>query len=86
LGEHGQVTPGNGVLIGCHKEGKCIGNKGSDLNHLSSSGSNGNASAGITVEEGSSNNQITNMSSGGNGGSFDLIGECNSGLRCRTRC
>ena len=62
-----------GVLVGCHKEGKCNGNKGSDLNHLSSSGANGNAAAGITVEEGSSNNQITNMSSAGNGGQFDLI-------------
>lgn len=62
-----------GVLVGCHKEGKCNGNKGSDLNHLSSTGANGNAGAGITVEEGSSNNQITNMSSAGNGGSFDLI-------------
>ena len=62
-----------GVLVGCHKEGKCTGNKGSDLNHLSSSGANGNSGAGITVEEGSSNNQITNMSSSGNSGSFDLI-------------
>lgn len=62
-----------GVLVGCHKEGKCNGNKGSDLNHFSSSGANGNSGAGITVEEGSSNNQITNMSSAGNGGSFDLI-------------
>ena len=62
-----------GVLVGCHKEGKCNGNKGSDLNHLSSSGAKGNSGAGITVEEGSSNNQITNMSSAGNGGSFDMI-------------
>jgi hypothetical protein len=62
-----------GILVGCHKEGKCTGNKGSNLNHLSSAGANGNTGAGIAVEEGSSNNQITNMSSGGNGGSFDLI-------------
>ena len=62
-----------GVLVGCHKEGKCNGNKGSDLNHISSSGANGNSGAGITVEEGSSNNQITNMSSAGNGGTSDLI-------------
>jgi hypothetical protein len=62
-----------GLLVGCHKEGKCNGNKGSDLNHISSSGANGNSGAGITVEEGSSNNQITNMSSGGNGGTSDLI-------------
>jgi len=62
-----------GLLVGCHKEGKCNGNKGSDLNHISSSGANGNSGAGITVEEGSSNNQITNMSSSGNGGTSDLI-------------
>ena len=62
-----------GLLVGCHKEGKCTGNKGSDLNHLSSTGANGNSGAGITVEEGSSNNQITNMSSAGNGGTSDLI-------------
>src|ERR1700722_735797 len=62
-----------GVLVGCHKEGKCTGNKGSVLNHLSSSGTNGNSGAGITVEEGSSNNVITNMSAGGNGGTSDLI-------------
>ncbi|MFZ0677931.1 right-handed parallel beta-helix repeat-containing protein [Candidatus Binatus sp.] len=62
-----------GVLVGCHKEGKCTGNKGSDLNHISSSGTNGNGGAGITVEEGSSNNQITNMSAAGNGGTADLI-------------
>ena len=62
-----------GLLVGCHKEGKCTGNKGSDLNHFSSSGANGNSGAGITVEEGSSNNQITNMSSAGNGGTSDLI-------------
>src|SRR6202046_4335104 len=62
-----------GLLVGCHKEGKCTGNKGSDLNHLSSTGANGNSGAGITVEEGSSNNQITNMSSAGNGGPSDLI-------------
>ena len=62
-----------GVLVGCHKEGKCTGNKGSDLNHISSSGTNGNGGAGITVEEGSSNNQITNMSASGNGGTADLI-------------
>jgi len=62
-----------GVLVGCQKEGKCKGNKGSDLNHLSSAGANGNSGAGITVEEGSSNNQITNMKSSGNGGTSDLI-------------
>lgn len=62
-----------GLLVGCHKEGKCTGNKGSDQNHFSSSGANGNSGAGITVEEGSSNNQITNMSSAGNGGTSDLI-------------
>jgi parallel beta-helix repeat protein len=62
-----------GLLVGCHKEGKCTGNKGSDLNHFSSSGANGNSGAGITVDEGSSNNQITNMSSAGNGGTSDLI-------------
>lgn len=62
-----------GLLVGCHKEGKCNGNKGSDLNHISSSGANGNSGAGITVEQGSSNNQITNMSSAGNGGTSDLI-------------
>jgi parallel beta-helix repeat protein len=62
-----------GVLVGCHKEGKCNGNKGSDLNHVSSSGANGNSGAGITVEEGSSNNQITNVKSSGNGGTSDLI-------------
>ncbi|HWJ41182.1 MAG TPA: hypothetical protein VNT29_08615, partial [Candidatus Limnocylindrales bacterium] len=61
-----------GLLVGCQKEGKC-GGKGSDLNHFSSSGANGNSGAGVTVEEGSSNNQITNMSSGGNGGTADLI-------------
>jgi parallel beta-helix repeat protein len=62
-----------GVLVGCHKEGKCLGSKGSNLNHFSSSGANGNSGAGITVEQGSSNNQITNMSSAGNGGTSDLI-------------
>lgn len=62
-----------GLLVGCHKEGKCTGNKGSSLNHISSSGANGNSGAGITVEEGSSNNQITNMSASGNGGTSDLI-------------
>ena len=62
-----------GLLVGCQKEGKCKGNKGSDLNHVSSSGANGNSGAGITVEEGSSNNQITSMSSAGNGGTSDLI-------------
>jgi parallel beta-helix repeat protein len=69
LNKNGKI----GVLVGCHKEGKCNGNKGSDLNHISSSGANGNSGAGITVEQGSSNNQITNMSSGGNGGTSDLI-------------
>ena len=62
-----------GLLVGCSKEGKCTGNKGSDLNHFSSTGANGNAGAGITIEQGSSNNQITNMSSAGNGGTSDLI-------------
>jgi parallel beta-helix repeat protein len=62
-----------GLLVGCHKEGKCTGSKGSNQNHFSSSGANGNNGAGVTVEEGSSNNQITNMSSAGNGGSADLI-------------
>jgi len=69
LNGNGQI----GLLVGCHKEGKCNGNKGSNLNHISSSGANGNSGAGITVEEGSSNNQITNMSSAGNGGTADLI-------------
>jgi len=62
-----------GVLLGCAKEGKCKGNKGSDLNHISSFGANGNSGAGITVEEGSSSNQITNVKAGGNGGTSDLI-------------
>jgi parallel beta-helix repeat protein len=62
-----------GLLVGCHKEGKCTGNKGSSQNHFSDSGANGNKGAGVTVEEGSSDNQITNMSSTGNGGSADLI-------------
>ncbi len=62
-----------GLLVGCDKEGKCKGKKGSNLNHISSTGANGNSGAGVTVEEGSSNNQITNMSSSGNGGTSDLI-------------
>ena len=62
-----------GLLVGCHKEGKCTGNKGSDQNHFSSSGTNGNSGAGVTVEEGSSDNEITNMSSAGNGGTSDMI-------------
>lgn len=62
-----------GLLIGCHAEGTCHGIKGSSLNHVSSSGANGNQGAGVTVERGSFNNQITNMSSAGNGGSSDLI-------------
>ena len=39
-----------GLLVGCHKEGKCTGNKGSDLNHFSSSGANGNSGAGLTAK------------------------------------
>jgi len=62
-----------GLLVGCDKEGKCKGKKGSNQNHISSTGANGNSGAGVTVEEGSSNNQITNMSSSGNGGTADLI-------------
>jgi parallel beta-helix repeat protein len=62
-----------GILVGCQKEGKCLGSKGSNLNHLSSTGANGNSSAGIAVEQGSSNNQITSMTASGNGGGNDLI-------------
>src|SRR5258708_25010203 len=43
------------------------------LRSVSSSGAKGNSGAGITLEQGSSNNQITNMSSAGNGGTSDLI-------------
>lgn len=62
-----------GILVGCQKEGKCLGSKGSNLNHFSSTGSKGNIGAGVTVEEGSSSNQITSMTASGNGGGNDLI-------------
>jgi len=56
--------------------GKCLGSKGSKLNHLPSTGAEGNSSAGVAVEQGSSNNQITSTSiaSSGKGGGNDLIG------------
>jgi len=62
-----------GILVGCQKEGKCLGSKGSNLNHFSSTGAKGNSGAGVTVEQGSSNNQITSMTASGNGGGNDLI-------------
>ncbi len=70
-------TNGNdGLLLGCGKsDQKGCGSKGSDRNHLSNSGTNGNTGTGITVTKGSNGNAITNMTANGNQGSFDLVDE-----------
>jgi hypothetical protein len=66
----------DGLLLGCGKaDQNGCGSKGSDRNHLSNSGTNGNTGTGITVMKGSNGNAITNMTANGNQGSFDLVDE-----------